>query len=59
MQPVLMATPRSCRGFRRLYAEISLPPNLTHVGLYTLTTEARLQLALPNPMRNGEYIGGG
>ena len=33
MQPVLMAIPRSCRGFRRLCAEIDLPPNLTLVGL--------------------------
>jgi hypothetical protein len=33
LQSVLMAIPRSCRGFRRLCAEIDLPPNLTLVGL--------------------------
>jgi hypothetical protein len=33
MQTVLRAIPRSCRDFRRLYAGIGLPPNLTLVGL--------------------------
>jgi hypothetical protein len=33
LQPVLMAIPRSCRGFRRLCAGFGLSQNLTLLGL--------------------------
>jgi len=39
MQPALSATPRSCRGFRRLYAGFGLPPTLAHVGLRPLASD--------------------